>query len=159
MAPRASLSKVRKRHREAIAEDMVRVYRQQDEAGFRRAMGSFSREWGVLYPEVVKSWERELPFLVTYLSYPEELRPFIYTTNILERFIKEVKRRSKVIEVFPEPEAASKILYLVSCEMNEKYKRKSLKNWHLIMDKLQSIRRSRYPGEAKVDALCLTQNT
>lgn len=38
---------------------------------------------------------------MTYLRYPEEIRWFIYTTNLLERFIREVKRRVRVIEVFP----------------------------------------------------------
>ncbi len=58
---------------------------------------------------------------MTYLKYPEEIRKTIYTINPLERFIKEVKRRTKVIEVFPDPEACSKVVYLVAQEMNEKY--------------------------------------
>ena len=33
------------------------------------------------------------------MEYPEEIRPYVYTTNMLERLIKEVKRRDKVIEV------------------------------------------------------------
>ena len=50
--------------------------------------------WGFFYPEVIKSWERDLPNLVTYLRYLEEIRKYIHTTNSLERFIKEVKRRT-----------------------------------------------------------------
>jgi putative transposase len=156
---RNSLSKVRKKHREAVAEDIQRVYRQRDEAGFKTALATFSQEWRVLYPEVTKSWERELPYLVTYLSYPEELRPSIYTTNILERFIKEVKRRTKVIEIFPCPDATGKVMYLVASEMNERYKRRSLRNWDRINEKLQSIRMVKYGNKAMVDALCLTQNS
>jgi len=38
----------------------------------------------------------------------------------LERFIKEVKRRSKVIEDMPSPEATARVLYLVAVEMNER---------------------------------------
>ena len=49
------------------------------------------------------------------------------TFNALERFIKEVKRRSKVIEVFPDAQATSKVLYLVSLEMNERYRLKGFK--------------------------------
>lgn len=156
---RSSLSKVRKKHREALAEDMQQIYRQRDEAGFKEALTVFSREWRMLYPEVVKSWERDLPHLITYLSYPEELRPSIYTNNILERFIKEVKRRTKVIEVFPHPDATGKVLYLVASEMNERYKRRLLKNWDLISEKLQSIRMVKYGNKAMVDAFCLTQNS
>ena len=153
------LSKVRKKHREAIAEDLQQVYRQRDESGFKQALTVFCQEWRLLYPEVTKSWERELPYLMTYLSYPEELRPFIYTTNILERFIKEVRRRAKVIEVFPHPDATGKVMYLVAAEMNERYKRRLLRNWDRINDKLKSIRMVKYGNKAMVDAFCLTQNS
>ncbi len=156
---RGSLSKVRKKHREAIAEELRIVYRQQDELGFKKSLDDFCHEWGGLYPEVVKSWERDIPYLITYLRYPEELRPYIYTTNILERFIKEVKRRTKVIEVFPHAEASEKVLYLVASEMNEKYKRKLVRNWDSIKEKLQSIRMAKYENKATVDAFCLTQNS
>jgi transposase-like protein len=107
----------------------------------------------------VEAWERELPYLITYLSYPEELRPSIYTTNILERFIKEVKRRTKVIEVFPHPDATGKVMYLVASEMNERYKRRLLRYWDKIIGKLQSIRMVKYGTKAMVDAFCLTQNS
>jgi transposase-like protein len=43
--------------------------------------------------------------LVTYLRYPGEIRWLVYTTNLLERFIKEVERRSKVVEVLPGQDA------------------------------------------------------
>lgn len=108
---------------------------------------------------MVKSWELDLPLLITYLNYPQELRPSIYTTNVLEWFIKEVKRRTKVIEVFPHPDATGKVLYLVASEMNERYKKRLLKNWDLIKDKLQSIRMVKYGNKAMVDAFCLTQNS
>ena len=156
---RTSLSKVRKKHREAVAEDMERVYRQRDEAGCKAALAAFCQEWRVLYPEVTKSWERELPYLATYLSYPEELRPSIYTTNIPERFIKEVKRRTKVIELFPHPDATAKVMYLVASEMNERYKRRLLSKWDRINQKLHSIRTVKYGNQAIVDAFCLTQDS
>ncbi|WP_093396205.1 transposase [Thermodesulforhabdus norvegica] len=35
------------------------------------------------------------------MDYPQEIRRFICTTNQLERLMKEIKRRARVIEVFP----------------------------------------------------------
>jgi len=144
---RGSLLRVRRRHREALKEDLKRVYRQRDEIGFRQAFEEFKREWGKLYPEVVASWQQDIEHLVTYLKYPEEIRQYIYTTNALERFIKEVKRRSKVIEVFPGPDACAKVLYLVAREMNDKYQRRTLRDFSLVKEDLLSIRRGKY-GQA-----------
>jgi transposase-like protein len=46
---------VRKKHREAIAEDIQQVYRQLNEAGFKAALTTFCQEWRALYPEVTKT--------------------------------------------------------------------------------------------------------
>jgi len=156
---RATLSNVRKRDREAVKEDLKRVYWQGSEEGFKEAFQGLKKRWGFLYPEVVKSWEREIPYLTSYLRYPQGVRAYIYTTNTLERFIKEVKRRSKVIEVFPDAQATSKVLYLVSLEMNERYRLKALKDFSIVKEEVLSIRRARYPEKVKVAELCYTQNS
>ena len=101
---RQSLSKVRKRDREALAEDLPKVARQREKAAFDQCFKEFREVWSKTYPEVVSSWERNLYFLTSYLRYSKELQPFIYTTNALKRFCKEVKRRTKVIEYFSQPE-------------------------------------------------------
>jgi transposase-like protein len=66
-----------------------------------------------------------------------------------ERFIKEVKRRAKVIEVFPDDQAIEKVVYFVVEEMNEKYSRKKLKNFERIIEELRELRRARY-GEKEI---------
>jgi transposase-like protein len=54
------------------------------------------------------------------LRYPKEIRQFIYTTNQLERLAKEIKRRIKVLEIFPDERSVERLLYLVLKEINEK---------------------------------------
>jgi len=44
----------------------------------------------------------------------------LYTTNQLERLIKELKRRTKVVEVFCGPEALERLVYLMLVQKNEK---------------------------------------
>ncbi len=68
-----------------------------------------------------------------------------------ERFIKEVKRRVKVIEVFPSEGSVEKIVYLVVEEMNERYRSRRLKNFERIIEELREERRARYgSGEIKI---------
>ncbi len=68
-----------------------------------------------------------------------------------ERFIKEVKRRVKVIEVFPSEGSVEKIVYLVVKEMNEKYRSGRLKNFERIIEELREERKARYgSGETKI---------
>ena len=99
-------------------------------------------------------------YLITYLRYPEEIRWLIYTTNPLERFIKEVKRRSKVIEVFPAPDTCSKVVYLVAREMNDRYSRRVVPEFWLAKEALLSIRREKYSWvEADSPELCVVGHT
>jgi len=157
---RNTLLKVRRRHREALTEDVKRVYRQRDEAGFRQAFQGFKQEWGRTYPELISSWEAEIDHLVSYLRYPEEIRPYLYTTHALERFIKEVKRRSKVIEAFPGPDACQKVLYLVAQDMDDRYRRRAVKDFWLVKKKLLSIRKAKYGStEAQPPQPCLSGHT
>ncbi len=61
-----------------------------------------------------------------------------------ERFIKEVKRRAKVIEVFPSDGSVEKIVYLVVEEMKERYSSRRVKNFERIILKLREQRMARY---------------
>lgn len=146
---RNTLNKVRKRDKVAVAEDLKRMYETHSESDWEFGFERFKKNWGKIYPEIVRSWEKDLDNLMVYLRYPYLLRSFIYTTNSLERFIKEVKRRAKVIEVFPDDQAIEKVVYFVVEEMNEKYSRKKLKNFERIIEELEELRRARY-GEKEI---------
>ena len=118
---RNSLKKARRADREAVAEDLKKIYKAKTEEEARKALQVFKSKWRK-YPEVVRKWEENFNLLTTtFMDYPEEIRPYVYTTNMLERLIKEVKRRVEVIEAFSTPESAYKIIYLVLAEMNERY--------------------------------------
>jgi transposase-like protein len=70
-----------------------------------------------------------------------------------------VKRRTKIIEVFPHPDATGKAMYLVASDMNECYKKRLLRYWDRINEKLRFIRMVKYGNKAIGDAFCLTQNS
>ena len=69
---------------------------------------------------------------------------------MVERFIKEVKRRSKVVEVFPKPVSAEKVVYLVAIEMDESYRKRKVKGFEEVREELMSMRR-RYGSNGRGD--------
>ncbi|MGA1846949.1 transposase [Deferribacter abyssi] len=77
----------------------------------------------------------------------------LYTT---ERFHKEVKRRSKVIEVFNDKKALEKIVFLVILEMNDSYRTRKMKHWNYFLAVLKNKRVEKY-GRLQEDKN-LTQN-
>ena len=53
---------------------------------------------------------------------PQKLRKKLRTSNHIERLNKELKRRSKVIDVFPNQESLIRLMGAVLLEINEKKK-------------------------------------
>ncbi|MFS0728384.1 transposase [Paenibacillus sp. 1P07SE] len=60
------------------------------------------------YPKEAKSWEDQLPTLLTFYNYPALTRPAIYTTNPIERKNRELRNRLKPMNSLTNIEAAEK---------------------------------------------------
>jgi putative transposase len=67
------------------------------EAGLRALVGELERE----YPSAAACLAEDLPALTVHLAYPLRLRQRLRSTNLLERSLGEVRRRTKVIGRFP----------------------------------------------------------
>jgi putative transposase len=67
------------------------------EAGLRALVGELSRE----YPSAAASLADDLAALTVHLAYPLRLKRRLRSTNLLERSLEEVRRRTKVIGRFP----------------------------------------------------------
>jgi len=117
---RGSLAQVRKQDREAVAQDLKAIYRADTIEQAQEALGELEARWGGKYPKLVAKWVDKSYALLEFLNHPKSIRPYLYTTNQLERLMKEVKRRTKVVEIFCGPEALEKLLYLVLVQESEK---------------------------------------
>ena len=67
------------------------------EAGLRALVGELERE----YPSAAACLAQDLPALTIHLAYPLRLKKRLRSTNLLERSLEEVRRRTKVIGRFP----------------------------------------------------------
>mgnify|MGYP000107575360 CR=1 FL=1 len=128
-AVRDALNKVRKKDREALAEALKKIYRAETEEEAKEALGSLRERWSGVYPRIVERWETKAYALLAFLRHPKPIRRYLYTTNQLERLAKEVKRRTKVVEVFCSEEAAEKLLYLVLSELDEAWGTRRLRGF------------------------------
>jgi putative transposase len=126
---RDSLAKARKADREALAQDLKTVYRADTIVEAHEALRVLEERWAGKYPELVAKWVEKSYALLEFLEHPKPIRPYLYTTNQLERLMKEVKRRTKIVEVFCGPEALGKLLYLVLVQENEKLSRRRLRGF------------------------------
>ena len=116
---RDALNKVRKRDRKALAEALKKIYWAESREEAEEALQNLRERWGTVYPKIVERWETKAYALLAFLCHPKPIRRYLYTTNLLERLAKEVKRRTKVVEVFCGEGAMENLLYLVLSQRGE----------------------------------------
>jgi putative transposase len=73
------------------------------------------------YPKAVSAFEARIVEVLTYLRYPGSHHARIRTTNVLERLFKEVRRRTKVIGVFPNEKSASVLATEITLRSSEEW--------------------------------------
>jgi Transposase and inactivated derivatives len=128
-AVRDALNKVRKRDREALAEALKKIYRVESREEAEEALRNLRERWGTVYPKIVERWETKAYALLAFLCHPKPIRRYLYTTNLLERLAKEVKRRTKVVEVFCDEGAVENLLYLVLSQLDEAWGARRLRGF------------------------------
>ena len=112
---RWSLSQVRARDRGLLAEDLRRVYGAESREEALGALEEVKAAWGSRYPGVVGLWVQDSGAFLRFYGYPKVLWPYLRSTNLMERFIRELRRGTKVRDhKFPKEEAVYKLLYLES---------------------------------------------
>jgi putative transposase len=93
---RWSLGQVRARDRVLLAEDLRRVYGAESRGEALEALEALREAWGSRYPGVVALWAGDSGAFLRFYGYPKVLWPYLRSTNLMERFIREIRRGTKV---------------------------------------------------------------
>ena len=95
------LAKVPHREKARFAAHLKQIWLQPDRKSARRAADQLSQEYGDRLPEAIRCLEDGLEDSLQFYSFPEIDAKKISSTNMSERTVREVRRRSRVIGVFP----------------------------------------------------------
>ncbi len=70
-----------------------------------------------------------------FLSYPEEIRKLIYTTNAIESLNYTLRKVTKNRNAFPDDDSICKIMYLAISKISRKWT-VPVRNWGVIVNQL-----------------------
>ncbi len=73
------------------------------------------------YEKVAEHLEEHIEECLICLTFPESHRRHIRTTNGLERFNQEIKRRTRVVRIFPNREACLRLVTALAVETSEEW--------------------------------------
>jgi transposase-like protein len=90
----------------------------------KRAIERFEEQVGELReqaPDAVKTLQDGLFEATAVLALPEKYHRWLRTTNMLERLIQEIRRREKVIRIFPSKDSAWRLVGALLAEKHEEW--------------------------------------
>jgi transposase-like protein len=117
-----------------VSADLKQIYRSASEEEALLELDRFAEKWDAKYPQISKSWRTHWPNLITIFDYPEEIRKAIYTTNAIESLNSVIRKATKKRKVFPNDEAALKVVYLATQAAAKKWTM-PIQNWKLAMNR------------------------
>jgi len=95
-----------------VTTGLKRIYQSVSEEEAALELDHFAEKWGDKYPQISKSWRTHWPNLITLFDYPPDIRKVIYTTNAIESLNSVIRKSVKTRKVFPNDNAAMKVVYL-----------------------------------------------
>jgi putative transposase len=128
---RASFRYASRRDWPGIARDLKPIYTAATEAAALDRFAEFSGRWEAKYPAIVKLWENAWAEFVPFLSFDNEIRTVIYTTNAIESVNARIRKAVKARGHFPTETAALKCVYLAIMSMDPtgKGRRRWMNRW------------------------------
>ncbi|NOH86054.1 MULTISPECIES: IS256 family transposase [Vibrio] len=131
---RNSLKYVSWKDYKAVTADLKRVYRSTTEDEALLELERFGEVWDGQYPQISKSWRNHWQNLNTLFNYPEDIRRAIYTTNAIESLNSVIRKALKKRKIFPNDEAATKMVYLAIKDASKKWTM-PIQNWRQAMSR------------------------
>jgi transposase-like protein len=125
------IGKLSKKDSVEIRSMIKRVFEAVTIEDIRRFKNELMNQFGdeAKYAKALETLDEGFEDAIQYLNFPEKMHPHIRSTNSLERLNQEVRRREKVIRIFPNTQSAFRLVGAVLMQYQEVYsKRKTLLN-------------------------------
>ena len=107
--------------RKALAADLRQAFAASAPAQAREACRHLADAWRAAHPAVARSLEEESEACFACLAFPLAQQARIRTTNGLERFNQELKRRTRVVRIFPNRAACLRLVTALCAEQAEEW--------------------------------------
>lgn len=105
--------------KETVARALDRILGAENPEAARAAFRACAEDLEGKADQALETLEGGLEDAIAVLSFPEKYRRRLRTTNMLERLIEELRRRERVIRIFPNEQSAWRLLGAFLAEVHE----------------------------------------
>ena len=113
----------------------------------RTSLSNWIQKWENKYQKVVDFVEENIDQCLNYYGYPPNHRIYIRSSNSLERFNQEIKRRTQVIRIFPNEASALRLIRAIGIETHERW---ITQQRYLNMDELEEFEELKEEKEEEI---------
>jgi putative transposase len=107
--------------RRDVAEDLRTVFNAPDRYTAEAYLKNIIQKYAQVAPALADWLEKNIPEGLTVFSFPASQRRRLRTSNGLERLSREIKRRTRVVSIFPNEAACLRLISAILMEINEEW--------------------------------------
>jgi putative transposase len=115
------------------------IYDRRDLAGAKADLAAWLKKWSTRYEKLTSWVEENIEETFTYYRLPRQHHKHMKSTNMLERFNEEIKRRTYVLRIFPNAESCLRLVRSLAVETHENWLEA---NRYLNMDDLKELKKT-----------------
>ncbi len=115
-----SIKKIKKsKHKKEFSKDLSELYEDtESKVEFYKKLRKFRLKWIENEQDAVKNLLKNIHKTLKYFNVNIDHRKFVTTNNKIERFFREIRRRTKLIDGFENDESINRFFYHICCENN-----------------------------------------
>jgi len=145
---RNALAKVGHKCKDALAKELSGARKFDDVRICMDEAERVAERWEKQYPRVAKQIREQFEETLSVHGLPPAHRRRVYTTNIMERLMREIKRRTRVVGIFPNEASADRLIGAQMLERHETWCCERMR--YLNMDWLDNEQPKRDGGKTQV---------
>jgi putative transposase len=130
--------------RKVVAGALKPLYTAENEQAALSELEKLEHKHGDKYPTVIRTFRTRWEQFVPFLSYPQEIRRMLYTTNAVESLNSQLRKPLRNRGPFPNEDAVFKVLYLAI--QNAKTRWRASRNWNQVLSQLDIFFEGRLPA-------------
>jgi putative transposase len=97
------------------------IYDRRDAQEARQDLSAWLLKWGKRYAKLCSWVEENIEETLSFYRLPRQHHKNLKSTNMLERLMEEIKRRTLVVRIFPNPAACLRLVRALAVETHENW--------------------------------------
>ena len=115
------LGSVAFKHRKQLAADLNEIWTATTLPTALETAARVADAWRYTHPRIAETIEEHGEECLSVLHFPAGHRLFLRTNNALERFNQEIKRRTRVVRIFPNEQSCMRLVSAMCVETSEEW--------------------------------------